>query len=437
MFMERLIITLKSGEHDTGAIVDRWSSSILSGAKVKRISKRILIVETSDPDAHISILDQQSEVESVEKDSLGDAVDLDDESTAFTPEDPLLRQQWNLGAIGAQSAWEYSTGKGQTIAIIDSGLDGTHPEFGGNGDQRINATLHRNTILSYYEPVMRKIRSGTHPKIAPGYNYLDDNDNTFDFHRHGTSVASVATALGNGLGIVGVAPEAKVAPYKVLDDSSRGNMSDVVGAIGKVIESGIRIVSISLIYVFSSPALQAIVSEAKESGVLVIAASGNSNSERQYYPASCSDVVSVGGTGKGHVIWSQGRQGSTWPCNIVAPAGAQPVAFKWRGRYTTHMGTSLAAPHAAGVAALCLEIYPDMSVDLLKDILFRSGGRDGSDPKWGHGEINALKAVELTIEAKDSEDVRPDWIAIKDLQIKLAADVAALGRLIDKYSEEK
>lgn len=111
-----------------------------------------MIVETSDPVAHLSILNRQPEVESVEKDTTGHAVDLDDESTAFEPKDPLLRQQWNLGAIGAQSAWEHSIGRGQTIAFVDSGLDGTHPEFGGNGDQRINANLSYSAILAYYEP---------------------------------------------------------------------------------------------------------------------------------------------------------------------------------------------------------------------------------------------------------------------------------------------
>ena len=176
-------------------------------------------------------------------------------------------------------------------------------------------------------------------------------------------------------------------------------------------------------------------SDASDSGVLVIAASGNSNSERQYYPASCNGVVSVGGTDRGHLIWSESQQGSTWPCDIVAPAGPQPVAFIWRGRYTTHKGTSLAAPHVAGVAALCLELYPDMPVDLLKDILFRSGGRNGRDPKWGHGEVNALKAAQLTLQAKEPSGTKPDWIALKDLQARIAQDVASLGQLIEKYSK--
>jgi subtilisin family serine protease len=435
--MEKLIVTFRKEHHDSNAIVDRWSSSILSGAKVKRVSRRVVIVETSDPVAHLSILNRQPEVESVEKDTAGHAVDLDDESTAFEPKDPLLRQQWNLGAIGAQSAWEHSIGRGQTIAFVDSGLDGTHPEFGGNGDQRINANLSYSAILAYYEPVMRKIRDGTHPKIAPGYNYVDDNDNTFDFHRHGTAVASIAASLGNGLGMVGVAPEAKIAPYKVLEDDGRGNLSNVIEAIGKIIESNVRIISISLAYSYSSTALQAIVSEARDSGILVIAASGNSNSERRYYPASCDDVICVGGTDSGHRIWSEDQQGSTWPCDIVAPAGPQTVAFKWRGRYTTHKGTSLAAPHVAGVAALCLELYPDMSVDLLKEVLFRSGGRDGTDPKWGYGEVNALKAVELTLQAKETTQTKPNWAALKELQVRIAGDVAALGQLIEKYSKEE
>ena len=435
--MARLIVTLKREFRNPDAVAGRWLSGILSGAKAKRVSSRVLIVETSSPGDHLRILNSQPEVESAEEDAMGDAVDLDDESTAFEPKDPLLRQQWNLGAIAAQSAWEYSLGRGQTIAIIDSGLDGTHPEFGGNADQRINANLSNNAILGYYEPVMRRIRSGAHPKIAPGYNFIDDNDNTFDFHRHGTSVASIAASLGNGLGMVGVVPEAKVAPYKVVQDDGRSHLSDVIAAIGKIIESDVRIISISLAYPYSSTALQTIVSEANDSGILVVAASGNSNSERRYYPASCSGVISVGGTDRGHRIWSENQQGSTWPCDIVAPAGPQPVAFKWRGRYTTHKGTSLAAPHVAGVAALCLELYPDMPLGSLREMLFRSGGRNGSDPRWGYGEVSALKAIELTLEAKKTAGTKPNWVALKELQARIAEDVAALGRLMEKYSEEE
>jgi hypothetical protein len=75
-----------------------------------------------------------------------------------------------------------------------------------------------------------------------------------------------------------------------------------------------------------------------------------------------------------------------------------------------------------------------MPLDLLRETLFKSGGRDGSDPKWGHGEVNAPKAVELTLRAKKLSGAKPDWAALKELQESLASDVAALGQMIENYS---
>lgn len=430
--MRTWVVTLNKGV-SVEAFADKHPR--LTRAVVVKLTKRIFKVEADE--ALVYILRHHPDVTAVEKDHTGKAVEED----VFIPTDSLFRQQWSLFATHVPDAWEDGyTGKRQSIAIIDSGLDGTHPEFGGNGDNRINAMLGDAALLSYYEPVMRRIRRGNHPKILPGWNFIDDNDNTFDFHRHGTACAGVAVAMGNGLGIVGVAPDAKIAPYKVLGQDSRGSLSNVVAAIGKIVETDIRIISISLVFRYTSAALKAVVEDANEDGVLVIAASGNSNSRRNYYPAAAEYTVSVGGTDRGHRLWVHAaNEGSTWPCDIVAPAGPQPVALKWRGRYTKNMGTSLAAPHVAGIAALCLEARPDLSVESLKTVLFKScrvGSSREIDEKWGHGEVDAARAVKFAL-LEDRPDERPNWATMKELLRGVTEDVESLSHLVDKYASSE
>ncbi len=431
----KLIVTLKDAPDNFSEFAERLNAVLSKEAKINRVSKRVLIVTTETEGDRAILESEVPEIALVESDEEAVPLDLYDESTAYTPTDPLIKQQWNLSAIGAQSAWEYATGKGQTIAVIDSGLDGTHPEFGGNADPRMTAMYGKASLLQFYEPVMSKIRSGNHPKIAPGWSVVDDNDVTFDFQRHGTAVSSVAAAMQNGLGISGVAPNARIAPYVALSDSGHSSSARIMEAMGKILETDLRIVSISLGLWSPMTALATVMEDAEEEGVLVVAACGNNGMERKLYPASYEATVSVGGTGKGHVLWRIPSQGSNWPCDIVAPAAVQPVALKWRGRYTDNQGTSLAAPHVAGVAALCLEIYPDIELSLLKDILFKSGGKSGDDPKWGHGEVNALRAVGLTRAAKGTG--KPDWAAIKELQERLTADVAALGKLVERFAPDE
>lgn len=423
--MGTYIVTLNKGVDAEGFV--KWFPE-LAGANIVKLTKRIFKVEIDD-ETLVQTLQAHSYVEAVEKDRTGKAVEAGEH--AFVPTDSLFRQQWSLFTTHVPDVWMKGyTGKGQAIAVIDSGLDGTHPEFGGDGDNRINAMLSDSAVLAYYEPVMKKIRNGTHPKILPGWNFVDKNDNTFDFHRHGTACASVAVALGNSLGIVGVAPDAKVAPYKVLDRNGRGNLSDVIAAIGKVVETDIRIISISLVFSYTSTALAAVVEDANEDGVLVVAASGNSNSKKNYYPAAAEYTISVGGVDRNHQLWIHNEhEGSTWPCDIVAPAGPQSVALACRGRYTENMGTSLAAPHVAGIAALCLQANPGLSVGELKTVLFKSGGRTELDEKWGFGEVDAAKAVQFALESQTGESKKPDWKVMRKLLRKLSD-------MVDEYSTD-
>lgn len=219
----KLIATLKEAPDNFSEFAERLKAVLSKEAKINRVSKRVLIVTTESEGDKAALESGVPEIALVEPDEEATPVDLYDESTAYTPTDPLIKKQWNLSAIGAQSAWEYATGRGQTIAVIDSGLDGTHPEFDGNADPRMTAMYGKASLLQFYGPVMNRIRSGKHPKIAPGWSVVDDNDITFDFHRHGTAVSSVAAAMQNGLGISGVAPNARIAPYVALSGSGRSS----------------------------------------------------------------------------------------------------------------------------------------------------------------------------------------------------------------------
>lgn len=301
------------------------------------------------------------------------------------PNDPFYDQfQWNLRNIHAEAAWERTTGSGEVIiAVIDTGVDLTHPDLVG--------------------------------KVTAGYDYVNDDDDPSDDVGHGTHVASIAAASSNnGEGITGVAWMAQIMPIKALDQDGRGAASDVAQGIVWATNHGADVINLSLGTSQYSETINLAVQYAHERGVLVVAAAGNyyQTGNPIVYPAALNHVFTVAAVNDVDLHASYSSSGSY--IDIAAPGGDPsgeldqnprhwiPGAY-WRGQgmsYAWLTGTSQAAPHVAGVAALLLALDPELTPDQLVSIITHSAvdvESTGWDEFSGHGRVDASAAVNLLV----------------------------------------
>ncbi|MDH7485256.1 MAG: S8 family peptidase [Anaerolineae bacterium] len=298
-----------------------------------------------------------------------------------TPNDPYYVNgyQWNLTRIKAEQAWDTTTGSSDiVIAIVDTGVDLSHPDLAA--------------------------------KIVAGYDFVNGDSDASDDHGHGTHVASIAAALSNnGRGLAGVSWGARIMPVKVLSADGSGLVSNVANGICWAADHGADVINLSL----GGPAaatLQSAVDYAYNAGALVVAAAGNSYKEGNppIYPAACNHVLAVAATNDldGHASYSS--SGSY--VDVAAPGGdptsssdSNPnhwiVGAYWRGKgcdYAWGAGTSQAAPHVAGLAALLLSVNSSLTNNDL-EVLIRNTAVDVSTPGWdeftGYGRIDAQAAV--------------------------------------------
>jgi subtilisin family serine protease len=279
-----------------------------------------------------------------------------------TPNDAMFSQQWGLkntvlaGAdIAATAAWDYSTGGRKTVvAVIDTGVDYTHPDLLPN-------------IWSAPRAFTFNGASGTVtcPAGSHGVNAITSTCTPMDDNGHGTHCAGIIGASGdNTNGVVGVNWAASILPLKFLGNKGSGNLSDALRAMDAVVqikkqfptEGNVRVVSASWGFVGNSQALDLAIAGLNAADILFVAAAGNdaaNNDTTASFPANSTqpNVISVAATDKFDAMATFSNYGTN--VHLGAP-GVGIVSTYLNGQYVSMSGTSMATPFVAGAAALLL-----------------------------------------------------------------------------------
>ncbi|SLJ90286.1 MULTISPECIES: S8 family peptidase [unclassified Paenibacillus] len=280
---------------------------------------------------------------------------------SFTPNDPFFPYQYNLQKINAPAAWDISQSNTSVkIAIIDTGVQLNHPELAG--------------------------------KLLPGYDYVDYDNIPEDGNGHGTHVAGIAASItNNGVGIAGAAPLASIVPLRVLDNNGQGTTGNVGNGLVYAANNGIQVVNLSLGGPTGEAFLQAAVQYAWDRGAVIIAAAGNDNTSYPIVPASYPNVIAVASTNPSDLKSNFSNYGS-W-VDMAAP-GDTILSTYLGGSYAYLSGTSMAAPHVAGVAAL-LASRGKTNAQIRDALCFASDPVSGSGVYWTYGRLNAYQSLQV------------------------------------------
>ena len=228
---------------------------------------------------------------------------------------------WGVNRVRAPAAWDTTEGKGVKVAVIDTGIDLTHPDLIGQVDGGYSA-----------------IKKTENPE-----DYADDNG-------HGTHVSGTVAGLRDGKGVVGVAPKARLYAVKVLSADGSGDLSDVIDGIVWAAKNDMQVANMSLGAPIASDAMQRAVRYAKGRGLIIVAAAGNSGGSVGF-PGSYPEVIAVSASDSKDQLASFSSRGPE--VDFIAP-GMDVVSTKMGGGYASFSGTSMACPHVAGLVALSI-----------------------------------------------------------------------------------
>ena len=277
--------------------------------------------------------------------------------------DPSFGSEWHLPRINAPQAWDVSRGTGVVIAILDSGVDGTHPDLVG--------------------------------QMVPGWNFYDNNSNTADVNGHGTAVAGAAAATSNnGVGVASVAGGARIMPIRITDPNAYAYWSTAAQGLTWAADHGARVANISYVGVSASATMQSAANYFRSKGGVVMVCAGNTGAVDN--SASTDTMMVVAATDQNDLRASFSTYGSF--VDIAAP-GVSILTTARGGGYQYWDGTSLASPIVAGTAALILSRRPDFSPAQVDATLIASAhdlGTAGEDNYFGAGRVDAEMAVEMT-----------------------------------------
>ena len=295
---------------------------------------------------------------------------------------------WNLNAVNSPEVWAQGfTGEGVIVAVLDTGVDYTHPDLDDNifvNSGEIAGDGIDNDGNGYVDDVH-------------GFDFAYFDADPSDVDGHGTHVAGSIAAERNGFGTTGVAYDATILPVKVLRDNGAGSSNATAAGIRYAVDVGADVINLSLGGGVTRSVVNAL-RYAWANDVLVVAASGNDAASRPGAPAIYSSVlsntISVGAyTSGGNRSSFSNRVGTTSAVQIDAP-GSRIASTTPGGGYRFLSGTSMATPHVSGVAALAYSANPDLRASDVRSFLVDGANRTiaGSDSAGG---TNASRTVAL------------------------------------------
>jgi subtilisin family serine protease len=302
----------------------------------------------------------------------------------LTPDDTYWDVQWGPQMVRAPAAWNINTGSPDVVvAVLDTGIDRSHGDL--TGQLWINSGEMADNFLDddgngYVDDVN-------------GWSFIGDSAWIDDDHGHGTHVSGTIAARGNnGQGIAGMAWGSRVMVVKVLDENGDGYYSGLAAGLRYAVDNGARVANLSLGGSSPSQMLQDAVNYAHARGLLIVASSGNTNRAVQY-PGACDNVLAVAAS-------TSDDKRATYSCygpelDLTAP-GSSVFSTCVGGNYCYKSGTSMAAPHVAGLAALVYAQRPAFSPDQVAQLL-QNTAQDMGEPGWdqytGWGRIDAYRAL--------------------------------------------
>jgi serine protease len=305
------------------------------------------------------------------------------------PNDPQYKFQWHLNQIGMPRAWQLADGNGVIVAVLDTG---------------VAYEDHRNFHLL---PDLKGI------VFVDPYDFVANTKHANDDHGHGSHVTgTIAQVTHNGIGVAGVARNVRIMPLKVLSGSGSGSVAGIADAIRYAADKGAKVINMSLGGAFPSNVLKKAVAYAHGKGVTVVCAAGNDGRGRVGYPAAYPGAVAVAATQFDEATTFYSNWGKD--IDIAAPGGNTRVDQNGDGMpdgvlqntialgdptkddYYGYMGTSMASPHVAGVAALIVGegiTDPDRVEKILKDSARKPEGRAFDAERYGAGIVDAPAAI--------------------------------------------
>jgi len=307
----------------------------------------------------------------------------------IAPNDPDYSKQWNLRGINIERAWEENHGEGITVAVIDTGVSQV--------------------------PDLRET------EFVEGYDFVNDRSNAEDDNGHGTHVAgTIAQSTNNNYGVAGIAYKAKIMPLKVLSGTGGGSVGDIAEAIRFAVDNQADVINMSLGGGGETQVMKEAIEYAYSKGVVIVAAAGNADDNSAAYPARFPHVIGVSAVDASGNKAPYSNFGAG--IDIAAPGGSdtgkiiQETIDPAQGgepAFLGFQGTSMAAPHVAGVVAL-IKAAGIKEPSAVLEVLQQSARKINDDPfnHFGAGQLDAGNALQLAL--KGQITFRDFWRWLRD-----------------------